>query len=117
MRPSRNPATVRTKDMGSGRLGGTEMLVEELQRALPRLGCSRFVLLQTDRPDDRIVTRKRMPRVVAMEGVPRPRRLQLRFELIDLFDLEEAVVDCEMTHQRCLDLRGVHVFERRKSVP
>src|SRR5262245_61368184 len=69
VRPSRNSATARTKDTGSGRLRGTEMLVEELQRALPRLGGGGGVLLQSDGVNNRIVARKRVSRIVAMEGV------------------------------------------------
>src|SRR4026207_256447 len=117
VRPSRKSATARTKDTGSGRLRGTKMLVEELQRASPRLAGRGGVLLQPDRVNDRIVARKRVAGVVAMEGVLDAGGLQLLFELIDLLDLEEAVMDREMPHHRHLDFRGVHVFERRKPVP
>src|SRR5689334_8008662 len=37
LRPSRKAADARAKDTGSGRLRGTEMLIEELERPLPRL--------------------------------------------------------------------------------
>src|SRR4030095_8630719 len=88
VRPSRKSAAARTKDTRSGRLRGTEMLLEELQRPLPRLGGGGGVLLQTDRVDDRIVARKRVSRVVAMEGVLDSGGVQLLLELIDLLDLE-----------------------------
>src|SRR5262245_50742832 len=117
VRPSRISATARTKDTGSGRLRGTEMLIEELQRALPRLGGGGGVLLQSDGVNNRIVARKRVSRIVAMEGVLGAGGVQLLFELSHLLDVEEAVVECEMAHHRCLDFRGVHVFERRETVP
>src|SRR5262245_36921505 len=117
VRPSRKAAAARTKDTGSGRLRGTEMLVEEVQRTLPRLRGRGRVLLQADRVDDRVVARKRVSRVVAMEGVLGAGGFQLLLELIDLLDLEEAIVDREMPHHRGLDLRGVYVLERRVTVP
>jgi hypothetical protein len=93
------------------------MLIEELQRALPRLGGRGRVLLQADRVDDRIVARKRVSGVVAMEGVLGAGGFQLLLELIDLLDFEEAIVEREMSHHRRLDLGGVYVFERRETVP
>src|SRR6185436_10158232 len=117
VRPSRKSAAARTKDTGSGRLRGTEMLIEKLQRTLPRLGGGGGVLLQADRIDDRIVARKRVSRVVAMEGVLGAGGFQFLLEQIDLLDLEEAVVEREMPQQRRLDLGGVDVFERRKTIP
>src|SRR5262245_14968353 len=117
VRPSRKSATARTKDRGSGRLRGTEMLIEELQRALPRLGSRGGVLFQSDRVNNRIVARKRVPCIVAMDGVLGAGSLELLLELIDLLDFEEAVMEREMTHDWRLDFRGVHVFKRRETVP
>src|SRR6185436_14493643 len=117
VRPSRKSAAARTKDTGSGRLRGTKMLVEELQCALPRLGSGGGVLLQSDGVNDRIIARKRVSGVVAMERVLGASGFQLLFQVIHLLDLEEAVVNREMTHHRRLDLGGVHVFERRETIP
>src|SRR5258705_4169881 len=52
-----------------------------------------------------------------MKGVLGARGFQLLFELIDLLDLEEAVVNGEMTQDRGLDLRCVDMFERRAPLP
>src|SRR5215470_17738552 len=87
VRPSRKSAAARTKDTGSGRLRGTEMLIEELQRALPRHGSGGGVLLQSGRVNNRIVARKRVSCIVAMEGVLGAGGVQLLFEPIDLLDL------------------------------
>src|SRR6267142_2779556 len=115
-RPSRKVADTRAKESGSGWPRRTEMLVEELERPVPGLGGGGRILLQADRVDDRIVAGEGMPRVVAMEGVLGARGFQLLFELIDLLDLEEAVVNGEVAHQGGLDLRCVDEFERREPV-
>src|SRR5258705_3854538 len=115
-RPSRKAADTRAKESGSGWLRRTEMLVEELERPVPRLRGGGRILLQADRVDDWIVAGEGVPRVVAMEGVRGARGVQFLFELIDLLDLEEAVVHGEVAHQGRLDLRRVDVFERRESV-
>src|SRR5438105_4224387 len=117
LRPSRKAADARTKEMGSGRLRGTELLVEELERPCPRLRRRRFVFLQADGVDDRIVAGEGVPRLVPVERVRDARGFQLRLELVDVLDLEEAVVDGEVAHQRRFDLRRIDVVERREAVP
>src|SRR5688572_6308161 len=71
--------------------GRTEVLAEEFERPAPRQVSRRRILLESDRPDDRIIAGERMSGVVAVECIRGACRFELLLELIDLLDLEEAV--------------------------
>src|SRR5258705_3672623 len=81
-RPARKAADTRAKDTGSGRLRCTEMLIEELEGPLPRLGSGGGILLQADRVNDWIIAGEGMSGAVAVEGVFYAVRPPFLFELV-----------------------------------
>ena len=60
---------------------------------------------------------KGVVRLIAMELVADASRLQLALERVHRFQLEERILRSPMPHQRHADLAGVHVLQRRASVP